>query len=280
MIYTALTRAISECTEIVFTSGDVAKVSVFYDVPTGNAYFGTVASVPSSSSVVLAVGSDLPVSNLTIENITLLTPDADISPASNALVSLAEVKAYLGETGTTRDNMLQGWINDVSDNIEGDTNRIFKSKIVSDEIYDGTGTNRLYLVNAPVLGPKTSGDWSPDILTRVDPSQAWTAIEDTKAFIYTRPTEPYYIELYRQLFPRGVQNVKVSYTCGYSVIPPEIKRIAKEMVAMLWNNSKNGRDSLGKSHVSVNMAGATDSQTFEDMQPKWDSVISQFRRAL
>jgi hypothetical protein len=279
MEFTVSTRTITGA-DLALASGDVGKVAQFYDT-NGVAYSSTILSVTSPTECVLYESDELPTSSIQIYDLELVGDGETPSTiADYAIVTLAEVKAYLGDSSTTNDILLQSWINDVSQNIEDETGQTFKVRTFSDEIYDGNGLNYMNTVHAPVYGPKTTLDWSADVLYRVDPVDPWQAVETEKAYIYVKTDEPFKVCLYRQTFPRGPQTVKLSYQAGYAVIPADIKRLAIEKVAMMWNESKKGNDRLGKSHVSVNIAGGSDATTYIDMQKRWSDVITQYRRAL
>ncbi len=66
---------------------------------------------------------------------------------ANALTTLARVKAILEITNTSFDNLLERYINAVSDFIEGETNTVFKQATYSDEKISKT----VYIPNAPSL---------------------------------------------------------------------------------------------------------------------------------
>lgn len=263
-----------------FVQTDQGRVAQFYGADDGVLYFGTVSAFVSAGTVVLDYGVNLPQTDLAVVDIALFDADAVITVSPSALVSLADVKAYLGADTVANDAIIQGWINDISTNIEDETNTVFAPRVVTDEIRDGNGASAIDTLLAPVLGPKTADDWSADLWCRTDPMSDWEKIEDVKQYVFVRKDEPYRIGLYRSRFPYGTQNIRISYTAGMAVIPADIKFMCIERVVMLWNESKQGNDWLGKNSVSVNRAGATDSTSYRDMQERWRNVITQYRRAL
>lgn len=49
----------------------------------------------------------------------------------------------------------------------------------------------------------------------------------------------------RGLFEDGILNYRVSYVCGYQDIPADLKMVACEMCALIYQNSPHGEGRLG-----------------------------------
>jgi hypothetical protein len=198
--------------------------------------------------------------------------------AAYAIPSLAEVKSYLKIGDTTSDTILEVWIDRVSHGIEKYCQRKFAVQSITSEIHDGMGDERLYVNFWPVtqLSTETTPNAAQKLAAlqfRDTPDDAWEDIEDDVDHIFLNADRPY-IELYDRFFPLGRQNIRISYKAGFTVIPGEVWQVALEMVAEMWNNSKqSGQDRLGRSTRS--MGQFTDS--FRSLRPEWKEVLERYR---
>ncbi|GAB7388993.1 hypothetical protein BSNK01_28310 [Bacillaceae bacterium] len=131
-----------------------------------------------------------------------------------ALTSLDKAKRYLKIESNEHDELIQDLITAASTAIETYTSRIFVQKSYT-ELYDGKGLNYLVLRQAPIV-----------------------SVSEVKIDDQTLPAEDYafYAEtgvLRRKtgFWPEGVQNIEVSYTAGYSTVPPDVEQAVILLVA-------------------------------------------------
>jgi uncharacterized phiE125 gp8 family phage protein len=131
------------------------------------------------------------------------------------LVTLAQVKEHLEIVNADQDSYLSTLIERVTGLVEGSTRRKLKSRTYTDELYDGSGTAVLRLKEWPVtsitaisfLDSQTSTTWTSQSLT-------YAVIDkETERSIVFRDGTP---------FPRGFQNVKLTFVAGYSTVPAEL----------------------------------------------------------
>jgi len=126
-----------------------------------------------------------------------------------ALLSLADAKVFLGSTSTTdNDGNISDLINAGAMRFETETGRKLKSRDYT-ELYDGDGKNYLYLNNWPLS--------STTITITIDSDRAFSDTDDqvtSTDIILT--TEAGKVELDNDTFDRGLKNVKVEYTAGYT----------------------------------------------------------------
>lgn len=157
---------------------------------------------------------------------------------SNQVISLQELKDYLGwdKTDTSKDKFFDSVIDAVSQIMEDYCNTKLRESSVT-EILSGDGSNMLILSNRHVTS-----------LTSIK-------IRDGAEFreCFPAPEEMNQVVLYRGkflysckgCFEEGVLNYRVSYICGYAEIPADLKIVAEEMCALVYQNSPHGQGRLG-----------------------------------
>jgi hypothetical protein len=182
--------------------------------------------------------------------------------AAGDLVSIADVKAYLGgDLQSNDDIVLARLITAASAFFTTACARPILSATYS-ELYDGKGTNRLYLRETPVTAVASL---TVDQLA-VQPS--------------TAPGQPGWvlngnvIILYGRWFTRRLANVAVTYTAGYATPPADVAEAVMELVGLRYR----GKDRLGK--ASESMGGiATTAYVQKDVSPFIASVIARYARS-
>jgi uncharacterized phiE125 gp8 family phage protein len=161
------------------------------------------------------------------------------------LCVLADVKTFLGITDTNSDAVLSALIPNVSATIESFCNRVFASSAYTDT-FNGNGGTKLFLRNGPVVSVSSVTCDGVAIVTA--PSAIGAGYMADDAQVYLRGL----------CFPRGVQNVAVSYVAGYAVIPPDVVQVCIEMVASHYakrNRIDKASETLGTQQtISYSMA--------------------------
>ncbi len=133
------------------------------------------------------------------------------------LTTVANVKAYLGITGSTDDALIENLIDRVTDFIKRYCNREF-TKSNYDEYYDGNGTGCLFLPNYPVVSVA-----SLEIDGIIKASTDYAIYADAGM-----------VRLKNEKFTDGVLNVHVTYTAGYATVPKDLEQACTEVVAMKY----------------------------------------------
>lgn len=202
------------------------------------------------------------------------------------LITFAQAKAYLNigvaAADTNQDVWLQEIISDISAEIELYCKRKFAIQSVSNEIYNGNGENRLLVNYWPVtqLSTETTPTDAQKLAAvqyRNDPDSAWTDIETDVDHILFNERWPW-LQLCDEVFPSGVQNVRLSYKAGYSTIPQDLKQVCLEMVAIEWKESnRSGVALLGETSKTNSGLGITQTRTLKDMDPRWKKVLDRYR---
>lgn len=196
-------------------------------------------------------------------------------PGENYIITLAQAKEYLKIADTSKDEMLTGWIDVVSSGIEKYCQCKFKVQTVIGEIHDGNGGRVLFPRFIPLVG--LANNATADLQYRNSINEAWQDVTDSVEHIYIDPVVPF-VELLRGFFPRGRKNIRINYKCGFDEIPGDIQQTALEMVQMMWNESKQGGDWLGRASKAQPESGTSRHIVFKEMQPRWRMVMERYRR--
>jgi uncharacterized phiE125 gp8 family phage protein len=136
----------------------------------------------------------------------------------SALCALADVKAFLGITGSATDAVLQSLVTNASALIESYCSRVF-ARATYTETRNGNGGSRLFLANSPVSAVSAVAIDGQTIPAASGPLTTGYAFD--AGVIYLRG----------YCFNRGVQNVTVSYTAGFATVPADVAQACIELVA-------------------------------------------------
>jgi uncharacterized phiE125 gp8 family phage protein len=198
-----------------------------------------------------------------------------VTPDANAIITLAEIREYLAikNTDTSADDFLQRWINEATRALE----QKLRGPVVEQtftEIYNGSGSSKLVVNKKPITALATPA--ADDLEYRTHPKNAWQTLEADEDLIFIDPKEPWYIYLYSNTFPAGVQNIQVAYKAGYATIPGEIRRAATEMVAEMFHESKHGTGRLGQQARSKSIQGGSSTDSFYELCERHSKLLAPY----
>ena len=186
---------------------------------------------------------------------------------ANALVTLALAKSYLKipTAETSKDSLIEFFINAASDYIEAETDRKLKSQSIT-EYQHGRATNTLLLKQYPVTGitglySDQSGKFSGSQET-IDP-ESYVIGDDGNSLIYIN-----------NAFQRGYNNLKIVYTAGFAAIPSDLQNAALWLVSFYYRMQDTGdigRTSKGKGDESV--------QILQEAPQEVKNAIVRYRRS-
>jgi Phage gp6-like head-tail connector protein len=156
------------------------------------------------------------------------TEPTDIYPLCN----LTDLKAFLGilQDDESKDDDLKIKIRVASSQIVKYCGRDFRPTAIDHELHDGNSTDRLDLIHTPVqsvVALSIDGQ-------SVDVSEI-AVYQDYIRFISQSYDWNPRLRAYGRVFGEGVQNVSVSYTAGYAVIPGDLGHACFLQVAHLMN---------------------------------------------
>ena len=166
---------------------------------------------------------------------------------SNALTTLAMAKLYLKiPTGeTSMDSIVELFVNAASQMIEAETDRKLKAQSIT-EVHHGRDSNIIMLNEWPVnsITSVSIGSGQSDPPTLLDPSE------------YAIGDEGNSVILLSMRFPRGYNNVNVTYNGGYAAIPSDLEHACLWMVfyyRMMRESGDIGRTAKGKGDESISI---------------------------
>ena len=142
------------------------------------------------------------------------------------LCQVADVQTYLGDAAKNAGDVLELLINGASAFIENWCNRKFALTDYT-EWRNGTGKERIYLANGPVVSVAAVSVDGYAVQPSPDTRSYGFVVGDNT--LYLRPgagpgAAP-------RVFTRGIQNVEIQYQAGFATIPPDIIQACIELVA-------------------------------------------------
>lgn len=180
----------------------------------------------------------------------------------NALTTLARAKSYLDISGTSKDVVLTMLILAATRYIE-DTHckRKFKYQTFTSELYDGKGSPRLFLKNAPIISGQT---FTLQERKGIDSDDDWETLDSEDYYIDYNTGK---ITLVGGTFHQGTQNYRVTYTAGYYLpsnsyyqdgtdddkdLPYDLELAMLDLVSTMYSERNYGgivREKVGKVEV-------------------------------
>lgn len=154
---------------------------------------------------------------------------------SNALITLEELKGYLGiDAGdTSKDLLLEMYINGISDYIQG----VGQSILATDytEKYKGTGTQNLILKHKPInsvtlVKNKDSEVTDYEILSPIGilyRDYGWVAYGDNGGLMHDRLVNSY-------------KTIEVEYNAGYNSTPSDLLMVIVDVIKKLEEDNQTG----------------------------------------
>ena len=194
-----------------------------------------------------------------------------MSLASWSLLTLQDAKDHLSVTGNEMDAVVEGLVESASLMCEEYVDRQLMTRTYSAEIYDGQGGLALKLRQFPITSVT-----SVEFLTGGPPDE-WTTQSLTTYGSYV--LQPVYESIaFRNLwFPRGSQNVRVTYVAGYSTttLPRAIKDACRIAVKALWD--VRDKQNAGIASQS-NMGGQTVVYDKAALPKMWAVLLDPYAR--
>jgi uncharacterized phiE125 gp8 family phage protein len=175
------------------------------------------------------------------------------------LAVLDDVKAWLNLTVTDDDDLLARLITAVSVAISVDLDRTLLSADY-DEIRDGTGGRTLAFAEMPVTAVASlviDGREIPPAASGFSPGYLFS------------PTR---LSLLGYRFTAGLGNIRIAYTAGYALVPPDLAQAAIQLVALRYKS----RDRIGL--TSKGLAGETTGFLQAEMSADVAAVLQRYRK--
>ena len=177
------------------------------------------------------------------------------------LTTLSNVKAWLGVSSPTDDDLLTRLITAYSEYIQTWMNRTITHSDYSD-VLDGHGGATIMLPNYPVVA----------VASVVIDGQPVPVASSSTGAGYRFNSTMVVLNGYR--FARGVQNVEISYSAGYAATPPELEQACIELVSMRYKE----RDRIGQASKSI--GGEVVSFIVKDFPESVRTVLNNYRKVV
>ena len=183
--------------------------------------------------------------------------------ASGDLTGLETVKAYLKiqDADTTTDELLGTLISAASDFIQGVLNRTFAAADYVQR-YNGNGVALMVAADYPILSVAS---------VTLNGIPISPALDDISAG-YVFDADAIYLRGF--LFPKGIQNVVLSYRAGFVSIPLAVA----DACAMLVAKKYKYLDRIG--HLSKVLAGETISYEKSDLTDEIKSILRNYAKVV
>lgn len=165
------------------------------------------------------------------------------------------LKNYIKVVGISDDSLLTDLVSYIDSEVEHELNRKFAADDVVDELICGRGTPILLTKYFPV----TSVD-KIEVYDGLNSSnvEVWTELAvgtDYSRILIERNGAQIYLEGYS--FPKGTQNIRVSYSYGYATPPVEIDHAKYDLATIYYQAIRAGKF-LGKLSTSGSAANLTE----------------------
>lgn len=186
------------------------------------------------------------------------------------LTTLANVQAYLGLPSGPADAILASMITGASQYWLTRTGRDSLNSVASySKRYDGSGSRRQFLRNSPITAVSLLQVGSvviPPSTDYISPGYVIDQSGKSIAIIAVGPTG---------LFWRGIQNVLVQYSAGYSAVPADVQDKVTQMVAVNYKR-KSWID-----QASQQLAAGAGTVTYRgwEIPPEVERVIQAYSRS-
>jgi hypothetical protein len=154
------------------------------------------------------------------------------------------------------------WINQASAQIDLRTGKVWESTVASSILFDSNGTRYFRFPESPVISISTF-EYEENGLGSDDDS--WVSLTEGRNDDYILYVMDGEVEFTgrRTTPPAGKQNIRVSYTYGYSTTPVYIQRLATLLVSSrVIETIINDSASEGGGNVTVGNISITDPGTF------------------
>jgi len=208
--------------------------------------------------------------------------------SDRSILTISEAQEYLGGEDFTENNeTIESFIDYVSGVIEDE---YIHNKVVSqtcERYLYGSGTNCLELPFYPIqqLFGGTEAAQLASLKERTEYDGSLSNILTDLDQLYINPDHPYYLKIIddsttftsETTFP----NIWVKWYAGWpqATAPAPIKKVALEMLLIMWEESKkSGVGRLGRSSEANTQLGGSVTTTFEKMRPKWERDLARYRK--
>ena len=193
---------------------------------------------------------------------------------STQLLTLEQGRNFLSIKGNKSDADIEDAIESVTDQVENYLGRTLKTATYTNELYSGSGRDRLHLNQWPVT-TLTTVEFRQSFSETSISWKAQTFTINNNVFIEPRGLRQ--IMFLDRIFPGGRLNVRVTYIAGYTALPSDILEAAKEALLDLWKV----RDKKLAGVTSASLQGQSASFEFppkSGLPKRVEQLLNSYRR--
>ena len=178
-----------------------------------------------------------------------------------SLLELSEYKNYLNlSPGTTKPTALIALQNEVEQRVIDRLKRDLVSQTYV-EYFDGNGSKSILPKQFPITSITKVEVYEGLDSNNTEVWETWAKGDEYQRLLIEDSVE---ITLDGAIFPKGTQNVRITYVAGYSTIPYWAKKACKELFKLYYDRSVLGANNLGvKSKSSTTGGNVTDSTVYD-----------------
>lgn len=177
-----------------------------------------------------------------------------------AFCTIADVKTFIGLTGSADDALLTSLVSATSAALETIMNRTVNQTTYTD-VQDGNGRAQLLLVNRPVI--LVSGVLIDGV-----------AVPQAVGFGAGWGLDGNVVYLRNRVFARGLRNVSVTYSAGWAVVPDDIKQATIETAALKYKQKEQS------GYTSKSLAGESVAFDKSDFPESVERVMNNYRKVV
>ena len=145
-----------------------------------------------------------------------------------------ELRQFLELQDDTQDNIVNAIADAVTRQIEGLCGGItFEPVTYTEELYDGDGTDNLFLNHVPVISVSE---------LKIYNGSTWDTIDAADYALYLKLGK--IILTAGDKFLTGPQYVSVTYSAGYTGVPPDVKLAAIKWISIYWQIWQDKREGV------------------------------------
>lgn len=145
------------------------------------------------------------------------------------LITLQEYKSYAGITSTTQDSSINAIIPKVSELVKSICRRSFVDNVTDPKIEIFKGGEFLSLAEYPVISV-TSVEYSADF------GANYILLTEFTDWVLDQSAANVMPSSSLGVFPYGLNAYRVTYLCGYTVLPPDLKLAVLDLVTYYLKN--------------------------------------------
>lgn len=151
---------------------------------------------------------------------------------ANALITLEDFKLYAGIDAavSSADALYELIINSISTRFDTETGRALKSAVYTDLYLDGNGEQDLDLPNYPITA--VASVYEDDVLLTVGASYDYLFTAGSILAVNG------ILRRVNAVWSLGSQNIKLTFTGGYTTVPDDLKLACFKQCAKEWQTQK------------------------------------------